>query len=249
MNRPQNKSVTVIMFICGLIAVIYVAVMVAPHIGDNVFELLENTDKVFLHPLQIIIVPATSKCVLLFSLAYISAVVIYFTSKKGYRPGEEYGSAGFGNVKALCQRYSEKPKCNNIILTENFRVGLNTYQHNRNLNFFVLGGPGSGKSRSFVMPNVMQCASADAAPLSLIITDPKGEILRNTGELLKKNGYKVRVMNLYEPWMSDGYNPFVYIRNDDDVLRLVANLWKATTEKGAQKGEQFWGATCFLVKS
>ncbi|MGN0656606.1 MAG: VirD4-like conjugal transfer protein, CD1115 family [Ruminiclostridium sp.] len=129
---------------------------------------------------------------------------------------------------------------NNIILTQEVRMSLNTRQHRENLNVLVIGGSGSGKSRFYVKPNIMQLNT------SYVVTDPKGELLRSCGRLLKKAGYEIRVFNLIDMSHSNNYNPFNYIYDKDGnvnktyVMKMVNCLMKNTKQEGASGGDQFW---------
>ena len=114
------------------------------------------------------------------------------------------------------------------------RLGLNAKKHRRNLNVLVVGGSGAGKTRFYCKPNILQCNA------SYIISDPKGELMRATAPLLIENGYEVHVFNLITPEDSDGYNPFVYIRTDEDVIKLINNIIENTTPKNSQQGDPFW---------
>ena len=146
----------------------------------------------------------------------------------------EHGSAKWGNVSEICRRYCEKQYTQNLLLTQHFRMGLDGYKHKRNLNVLVVGGSGAGKSRTYAIPNIMQCNC------SMVITDPKAELLRKTGGVLERNGYEVRVFDLINPETSWCYNPFAYVRDDKDVLKLINNLIRNTTPKGAQSSDPFW---------
>ena len=146
----------------------------------------------------------------------------------------EHGSAKWGNVSEICRRYCEKRYTQNLLLTQHFRMGLDGYKHKRNLNVLVVGGSGAGKSRTYAIPNIMQCNC------SMVITDPKAELLRKTGGVLERNGYEVRVFDLINPETSWCYNPFAYVRDDKDVLKLINNLIRNTTPKGAQSSDPFW---------
>lgn len=130
----------------------------------------------------------------------------------------EHGSAKWGNVSEICRRYCEKQYTQNLLLTQHFRMGLDGYKHKRNLNVLVVGGSGAGKSRTYAIPNIMQCNC------SMVITDPKAELLRKTGGVLERNGYEVRVFDLINPETSWCYNPFAYVWDDKDVLKLINNL-------------------------
>ena len=122
----------------------------------------------------------------------------------------------------------------NKLLTQNVRLGLDTHKHRRSLNVLVIGGSGAGKSRTYVKPNILE------ANTNYVITDPKSEVLFATGGYLKSQGYDIRVLNLVNLEESDGYNPFRYIRDEKDALRLVNNLIQATTPKGSHESDPFW---------
>ena len=186
------------------------------------------------HPFEIHFTEYTVRSLLVCTLLYGMGIGIFYSNQKNYRRGEEHGSAKWGNVGQLCKKYRAMPYAENILLTQNFRMGLECYKHRRNLNILVIGGSGAGKSRTFAIPNIMQCNC------SMVITDPKAELLRKTGGLLKKMGYEVRVFDLIHPDTSFCYNPFQYVQVDKDVLRLINNLIKNTTPKGSQSSDPFW---------
>ena len=186
------------------------------------------------HPFEIHFTEYTVRSLLVCTLLYGMGIGIFYSNQKNYRRGEEHGSAKWGNVGQLCKKYRAMPYAENILLTQNFRMGLDCYKHRRNLNILVIGGSGAGKSRTFAIPNIMQCNC------SMVITDPKAELLRKTGDLLKKMGYEVRVFDLIHPDTSFCYNPFQYVQDDKDVLRLINNLIKNTTPKGSQSSDPFW---------
>lgn len=152
---------------------------------------------------------------LIFLLIYGISIGIYFSTKHNYRKGEEHGSAKWGTPSALARKYADKNKAQNILLTKNTKIGLDGKKHRRNLNIMVVGGSGAGKTRFYAKPNIMQ------ANTSFVVLDPKGEILRDTGNLLKSKGYEVRVLDLINTYRSHGYNPFAYLRDEKDVLKLV----------------------------
>ena len=202
--------------------------------GRNLMVILELLTEKLNHPFQIHFTEYTVKSLLLCTLLYGMGIGIFYSNQKNYRRGEEHGSARWGNVNQLCKKYRAMPYAQNILLTQNFRMGLDCYKHRRNLNILVIGGSGAGKSRTFAIPNIMQCNC------SMVITDPKAELLRKTGGLLKKMGYEVRVFDLIHPDTSFCYNPFQYVQDDKDVLRLINNLIKNTTPKGSQSSDLFW---------
>lgn len=176
----------------------------------------------------------TLRFLLLSSLAYALGIGIYYSSRRNLRPKEEHGSAQWAAATTICRRYRNPVFAHNILLTENFRIGFNSRKHKRNLNVLVVGGSGAGKTRFYAKPNLMQ------ANCSFLVTDPKGELLRDTGQLLKDKGYEVKVFDLINMSQSFCYNPFQYIRDDKDVLKLVTNLIRNTTPKTAGNSDPFW---------
>jgi type IV secretion system protein VirD4 len=171
---------------------------------------------------------------LLFSLSYALGIGICYSSRRNLRPKEEHGSAQWVAAAAICRRYRDPVFAQNILLTENFRMGFNSRKHRRNLNVLVVGGSGAGKTRFYAKPNLMQ------ANCSFLVTDPKGELLRDTSHLLNVKGYEVKVFDLINMSQSFCYNPFMYIRDDKDVLKLVTNLIRNTTPKTAGNSDPFW---------
>ena len=223
-------------WLAGLPVIWWVAILLADAIqpGRNLFELMEVLTEKLNHPLQFHYTEYTIKSMLVCTLLYAAGIGIFYSSQKNYRRGEEHGSARWGDARQLCKKYSQKPYSQNILLTQNFRISLDTHKHRRCLNILVVGGSGAGKSRGFALPNIMQCCC------SMVITDPKAELLRKTGGLLEKKGYEVRVFDLINPDTSFCYNPFEYVHDDKDVLRLISNLIQNTTPKGSQSSDPFW---------
>lgn len=183
----------------------------------------------------------TLKAVVIAFAIYTIAILMYYTSQKNYMPGKEYGTAVFANVKQVNKHLADKDISYNRILSQNVRMSLNTRQTKLNNNVLIIGGSGAGKTFYEVKPNLMQMPRH----CSFICTDPKGEILRSCGQMLRDNGYRVRVINLLEMDRSDCYNPFAYIREETDVVRLITNIISNTTPKGATPSDPFWeSATC-----
>ena len=223
-------------WLAGLPVIWWAAILIADAIqpGRNLFELMEVLTEKLNHPFQFHYTEYTIKSVLVCTLLYAAGIGIFYSSQKNYRRGEEHGSARWGDARQICKKYSKKPYSQNILLTQNFRISLDTHKHRRCLNILVVGGSGAGKSRGFALPNIMQCCC------SMVITDPKAELLRKTGGLLEKKGYEVRVFDLINPDTSFCYNPFEYVHDDKDVLRLISNLIQNTTPKGSQSSDPFW---------
>ena len=236
MNRQENNKNLIILFICAIPVIIWLALIIAGCYEQDIklFELLDRLTVAVNNPTHIVFNEYSLKAVLIFLFFYAMGIGVYFSSRENRRPGEEHGSARWGNVKSIVRRYADKNSSSNIILTQNMRLGLNAKKHRRNLNVLVVGGSGAGKTRFYAKPNLMQCNT------SFIVADPKGEMLRSIAPLLIEKGYDIKVFNLIEPENSDGYNPFVYIRKDEDVIRLISNLIQNTTPKNAQQNDPFW---------
>lgn len=236
MNRQENQKTIYILLGILSVFVIWLALMVAGCYEEDIklFELLDRLTAAMNNPAHITLNEYSLKAVLIFLFLYAMGIGVYFSSKENRRPGIEYGSARWGNVKSVVRRYMDKDSYKNIILSQNMRLGLNAKKHRRNLNVLVVGGSGAGKTRFYAKPNLMQCNT------SFIVADPKGEMLRSIAPLLIENGYDIKVFNLIEPENSDGYNPFVYIRKDEDVIKLISNLIQNTTPKNAQQNDPFW---------
>ena len=201
----------------------------------NLFQWMGRFSQVLERPFAIGWTPYTLKYMLVGLLLYGCGVALYYSSRENRRPGEEYGSARWGDPKALCQKYMDhQHKEANIILTQRVRLGMDGYKTQRNMNILVIGGSGSGKTRYFCKPGLY------SANCSYLVTDPKGELLKAAGGLLLSLGYEVRVFNLIDPEQSDCYNPFVYVREEKDVLSLIDNLIKNTTPRNASSNDPFW---------
>lgn len=236
MNRQENQKTIYILLGILSVFVIWLALMIAGCYEEDIklFELLDRLTAAMNNPTHITLNEYSLKAVLIFLFLYVMGIGVYFSSKENRRPGEEHGSARWGNVKSVVRRYMDKDSYKNIILSQNMRLGLNAKKHRRNLNVLVVGGSGAGKTRFYAKPNLMQCNT------SFIVADPKGEMLRSIAPLLIENGYDIKVFNLIEPENSDGYNPFVYIRKDEDVIKLISNLIQNTTPKNASQNDPFW---------
>ena len=203
--------------------------------GMNLFQWMGRFSQVLERPFSIGWTPYTLKCMLGSLLLYGCGVALYYSSRENRRPGEEYGSAKWGNPKELNRKYMDhRHKDANIILTQRVRLGMDGYITQRNMNILVIGGSGSGKTRYFCKPGLY------SANCSYLVTDPKGELLKAAGGLLLSLGYEVRVFNLIDPEQSDCYNPFVYVREEKDVLSLIDNLIKNTTPRNASSNDPFW---------
>jgi type IV secretion system protein VirD4 len=202
--------------------------------GMNLFDLLGRFTVLMEYPFAIGWTPHTLKFMLIGLLLYGCAAALFLSTKENRRPGEEHGSARWGSPRQLCAKYRDKDPMQNTILTQNVRMGLNGKKHRRNLLQIVIGGSGAGKTRFFCKPNLMQ------ANCSFLVTDPKGEMLRAVAPLLIQKGYIIKVFDLIDPANSDAFNPFPYIRDDKDAMKLVHNLIRNTTPKNASNNDPFW---------
>ena len=217
-----------------------IGLKIAPYWDGSIFELVTQLDEILAEPWHIELARCSPQAVLFCLFLYVMGIGIWLSTRRNYRKGEEHGSAKWGDATAVNRKYRQKPDCMNKILTQNVRIGFNAQRHRRNLNILIIGGSGAGKTRFFVKPNVMQ-AAGNGAEFSMILTDPKGELALSTGRMLEEEcGYKVRILDLIHPYQSHCYNPFVYLRDDNDVQRLVTNLFKATTPPGSTTQDPFW---------
>ena len=233
-NPNEDRRTGIIMAVLGVIPVTWAALMVAPFLSQGLAGIVTGFTTGMNDPMKITWCADSMKAILIFLAIFGMRVGVYLSTRRNYRRGEEHGSAKWGDARQLCKKYADKDKQQNIILTQNTRIGLDGRKHRRNLNVMVVGGSGAGKTRFFAKPNIMQ------ANTSFVVLDPKGEILRDTGGLLEKQGYDIKVLDLINTEKSHGFNPFVYLRDDKDVLRLVSNLIRNTTPKGAQSNDPFW---------
>ena len=239
--RNDDQKTSLILSVCGILPVVWLALLTAPYVSGGLVEIIRGLPVAMGNPFEIMVCEDSVKTVLIFLLAYAMGIGVYFSTRRNYRRREEHGSAKWGNAGALNKKYRDKDPSANKLLTQNVRIGLDGKKHRRNLNILVCGGSGAGKTRFFCKPNAMQCNT------SFVILDPKGEIVRDIGGLLENKGYEVRVLDLINMHRSHCYNPFVYLRNDNDVQRLVTNLFKATTPKGSQSQDPFWDTAASML--
>lgn len=241
MTRDNDRQTAIILSVIGVIPVVWLALLIAPSVSGGLPAILPKLATVFNNPFQIELCEDSPQTVLVLLLSYGMGIGIYFSTRRNYRRREEHGSAKWGDARAISRKYQQLPPSNNKLMTQNVKIGLNAKKHRRNLNTLVCGGSGAGKTRFYCKPNLMQ------ANTSFVILDPKGEILRDTGGLLKAKGYEIRVLDLISMDKSHCYNPFVYLQSDNDVQRLVTNLFKSTTPKGAQAQDPFWDTAASML--
>ena len=230
LNKP-GRSGGILPYLFLYIPVVWAALLIAQSLGNGLPELLTNLTAALQTPLKIRWTEHSLMSILACTGAYIIGICLYCTTQGRTRDGEEHGSAQWASPKQVNAMFCQKQ---NKPLTQNVRLGLDTHKHRRSLNVLVIGGSGAAKTRGYVKPNILE------ANTNYVITDPKMEVLTDTGGYLKKRGYDVRVLNLVNLEQSDGYNPFCYLRDEKDALKLVNTLIQATTPKGSHESDPFW---------
>lgn len=243
MRHDKFSKQNILLYCLGTIPVVWLALRIAPFMEDGLPGLIKNFGAAMSCPFYITLCGNSLKTILVLLLCYGIAIGIYLSTQRNYRRREEHGSAQWGSPVQVNRKYADKVPTRNKILTQNVSVGLDGRKHRRNLNTLVCGGSGAGKTRFFAKPNLCQANS------SYVVLDPKGELLRDTGNLLSAKGYDIKVLDLINMEKSHCYNPFVYLRSDNDIQRLVTNLFKNTTPKGSQSQDPFWdqAATMLLL--
>ena len=201
--------------------------------GMKITALLDALNSALAEPFALAWSRDSPHFLLVFTAVYAVVVIVAVTDQKNTRPGAEHGSAAWGDVFRLNKFYMDRHG-SNLLLTQHFHIGIDGYKHKHNTNILIVGGSGAGKTRTYGVPNVLECAC------SMVITDPKAEILRKTGNLLKQKGYEVIVFDLINPAASFCYNPFVYVHDDREVLTLIENLIQNTTPSHSKSSDPFW---------
>lgn len=239
--KQDNRQTQLILCLFGILPVAWLGLLIAPAVSGGLPEIITAFPAAMNDPFHIVLCEDSLKTVLIALCAYGMGIGIYFSTRRNYRKGEEHGSAKWGDARAVDKKYRDKRPEQNKLFTQNVRMGLDGRKHRRNLNTVVIGGSGAGKSFNLAKPNLMQ------ANTSFVVLDPKGELVRDTGHLLEQKGYEVRVLDLLNMEKSFCYNPFVYLRDDNDVQRLVTNLFKSTTPKGSQSQDPFWDTAASML--
>ena len=229
--KQSSRAGDIVLALFFYVPVVWGALLIAQSLGRGLPELLTNLTTALQHPLDIHWTDKSLLSILICTGLYIMGLCVYASEQRRTRDGEEHGSAAWGSPRQVNAMFRQKE---NKILTRHVRLGLDTHKHRRSLNVLVIGGSGAAKTRSYVKPNILE------ANTNYVITDPKMEVLTATGGWLKSKGYDIRVLNLVNLEDSDGYNPFRYLRDEKDVLKLVNNLIQATTPKGSHESDPFW---------
>ena len=229
--KKTSQTTDLVLALFLYIPVIWAALLIAQSLGGGLPELLSNLTAALEQPFQIQWTDKSLLSILVCTGAYLMGLCLYASGQGRTRDGEEHGSAAWGSPRQLNAQFRQKQ---NKILTRHVRLGLDTHKHRRSLNVLVIGGSGAAKTRGYVKPNILEANS------NYVITDPKMEVLTATGGYLKRQGYDIRVLNLVDLSQSDGYNPFRYLRDEKDALKLVNTLIQATTPKGSHESDPFW---------
>lgn len=255
----ERKKMLVLVLVLTYPFVLYGLIRAAPFITHNGLSyFIDNLERdLSMHPFRIFFVEQTPKIVLIGTTIYALIGAAIYDSLKNTRPGEEHGSARWATVREINKKYAAKevvfpeaPKwMQDMILTNRARLGFDFYRHGKNGNTLIWGGPGTWKSRGYIIPNLMQMNC------NYVVTDPKGELAKKCGDMLRRMGYRVIVFDVSNPEKSVCYNPFVYFRNDMDVLDFVNNFFSSQEQKDSLKENQFWDdmaknlmmAFCFLL--
>lgn len=216
----------------------------------SLFRLFEDINN---NPFKLDYCDMTIKFVIIALFISIICDLVILSNVKNYRYDEEHGSAKWGTPKNLTKKYAEKSNENNMLITKNVKLSFNDEKTNLNSNVVLVGGPGTGKTYRYIMPNLLNLIKNKC---SAVVCDPKGSTLKKTGNILKQNGIKVKVLDLKNPEYSYGYNPFEYIRNDDDIFKMVELIFAANTEKNSSTQDPFFDdnakflflACCYYLK-
>ena len=241
MRDDKFSTEYIVLYIFGLIATIWFSLLIAPAMSDGLVGLINELPNAMNNPFKITWCENSLKTVLILVMIYGIALGVYLSNERNYRRREEHGSAKWGNARQVNRKYVNKDKYYNKILTQNVSIGFDGRKHRRNLNTLICGGSGAGKTRFYAKPNIMN------ANTSFVVLDPKGELLRDTGNLLKEKGYDIKVIDLINMEKSHCYNPFVYLKDDNDVQRMVTNLFKNTTPKNSSSSDPFWDQAAMML--
>ena len=235
--KQPSQANRLIVCLFFYIPVVWAALLIAQSLesgqgaASGLPTLIANLTAALQHPLEVRWTDKSLLSILACTGVYIMVLALLSAEQGRRRDGAEHGSAAWASPRQVNAMFAQKE---NKLLTRNVRLGLDTHKHRRSLNVLVIGGSGAAKTRSYVKPNILE------ANTNYVVTDPKQEVLTATGGWLKKNSYEIRVLNLVNLEQSDGYNPFRYLRDEKDALKLVNNLIQATTPKGSHESDPFW---------
>ena len=236
MDGYREKKQPVVFFIVLFAVALYGGYCLGP-LSEKDLDLLtlrQDIEHALLHPLPFHFGSGTILGIGIAMVLWLLFFLTVLSNDKKYMFGKEYGSARLAEPKELNEVLEDRDPRKNKILSEHLRMSMQSYYTKRNNNVVIIGGSGSGKSTAGAQPNILNRSS------SIVVTDPKGELLRTDGNFLRENGYEVKTLNLVDMKASDGFNPFAYLRTDADVIKLITNLINNTTPKNAGASDPFW---------
>lgn len=235
-KKKQIQTYLVVGF-CLTIFLMFISLHIAPFLnGEDVISIIDSSLKSIKdNPMTIIWCDNSLKALGVSFLSGLIITMLLVLNAKNYRFGEEHGTAKWGSATALTKKYKDREEHNNMLLTKGLKISFDDRHTGLNSNLVLVGGPGTGKTFRYVLPNVL-----NANNNSLVVADPKGSTLRKAGKYLKKKGYDVKVLDLKDTEKSWGYNPFVYIRNEDDIFKMVELIFAANTPKNSTTQEPFF---------
>ena len=252
MNQKFSPA-AIVFYGIGAVLVSWLGLLAAPYTMEGLPKLLEGFSEAVRRPFHIVWTEKSLKTMMIFLMVYLISLGVFLANDRNYRRREEHGSAKWGNAEAVNRKYADRHRCHNKILTQHVSLGYNGRKHKRNLNTVIVGGSGAGKTRFFAKPNLLNAGDPEnpenSGNISYIILDPKAELIRSTGGFLEKCGYKIKVLDLLDMSRSFCYNPFMYLDDDNDVIKLVTNLFQNTTPKNATSQEPFWDETAKMLLS
>ena len=243
MSLREAKRLVLIMAAVFYFPIAVVTLKAAPYVRDGPEATFNGVYRdIAERPLYFTFTADSGKAIVIVTFMYLLIVLYIYSNIKNYRYDEEFGSARWESVNKINRMYQAHEDVlrdvpldmQNKLMSEHVRFGFDVNRHQRNLNTLVLGGAGSWKTRGLVIPNLLQMNT------SFVVTDPKGELASKLGDGLKKNGYRVAVFDVANPWKSACYNPFRYFRNDNDVLVFVTNYFNATQKPNSNTQDPFW---------
>lgn len=241
MQRRSRGNRSVALILLGTLPIIYFGLKIAPFVSGGFQNIIQHFPESIKRPFEIVLVKDSLRTIVILLLIYFLFLLTQKDLFLNLRPGEEYGSERWANKSELKVYEDKKDKFKNKILSSNVKFSIDDRFHKKNTNVLIVGGPGTGKTRYFAKPNIMQANS------SYIVLDPKGELLRDTGSFLKNQGYEIKVINLLEMSKSNHYNPFAYITTDDEVQEIAENFWVNTTPKDSKSLDPFWDNNALIL--
>ena len=252
--RDKFSKAAITFYMIGAALAVWLGLLIAPYTMEGLPKLLNGFSEAMRRPFHFVWTEKSLQTMMVFLMIYLIGLAVFLTSMRNYRRGEEHGSAKWGQAETVNRTYADKNRYRNKILTQHVSMGYDSHKHRRNLNTIIVGGSGSGKTRYFVKPNLLNagCVNDPEDPnstsgVSYFVLDPKGELISSMGNYLEMCGYHVLVLDLVQMGKSLSYNPFAYLKSDNDIQRLVTNLFKNTTPKGSSTSDPFWDQAAMML--